>query len=60
MAVDVGARAVVDGYLRPGSCGTGHRLEGFIRKLMAGVAGEISKIKKWRAIGDGHFTANIY
>jgi hypothetical protein len=101
LAVDVGARAVVDGYLRPGSCGTNHGLEGFIRKLMAEsrhpaadtvfrldkgltsgavldcieelkagyvgklkltptVAGQISKIKKWRAIGDGHFAANIY
>jgi hypothetical protein len=101
LAVDVGARAVVDGYLRPGSCGTGHGLEGFIRKLVAEsyhpveetvfrldkgltsgavldcieglragyvaklkltptVAGQISKIKKWRAIGNGHFAANIY
>ncbi len=31
----MGARAVVEGYLRPGVCGTGHGLEGFIRKLMA-------------------------
>jgi len=100
LAVDVGARAVVDGDLRPGSCGTGHGLEGLIRKLMAesrhpaaetvfrldkgltsgavldtieelnagyvgkvkltaGVAGQISKIKKWRPIGDGHFAANM-
>jgi hypothetical protein len=35
LAVDVGARAVVDGYLRPGPCGTAHGLDGFIRKLVA-------------------------
>jgi hypothetical protein len=35
LAVDVAARAVVDGYLRPGSCGTAHGLDGFIRKLVA-------------------------
>ena len=101
LAVDVGTRAVVDGYMRPGSCGTGHGLDGFIRKLVAEsrhpveqtvfrldkgltsgavldtleslgasyvaklklsstVAGKISKIKQWRAIGKGHFAANIY
>ena len=101
LAVDVGARAVVDGYLRPGSCGTGHGLDGFIRKLVAEsrhrveetifrldkglssgavldtleglgagyvaklklsptVTGKISKVKRWRAIGKGHFAANIY
>ena len=101
LAVDVGARSVVDGYLRPGSCGTGHGLDGFIRKLVAEsrhpvketifrldkglssgavldtleglgasyvaklklsptVAGKISKVKRWRAIGQGHFAANIY
>jgi Transposase DDE domain group 1 len=101
LAVDVGTRAVVDGYLRPGSCGTGHGLDGFIRKLVAEsrhaveetvfrmdkgltsgavldtleglgaryvaklkltptVAGKISRIRKWRAIGKGHFAANIY
>jgi hypothetical protein len=100
LAVDVGVRAVVDGYLRPGSCGTGHGLDGFIRKLVAEsrhpvketvfrldkgltsgavldtleslgagyvaklklsptVAGKISKIKHWRAIGQGHFAGNI-
>ena len=35
LAVDVGTRAVVDGYLRPGSCASSHGLEGFIRKLIA-------------------------
>jgi DDE family transposase len=101
LAVDVGTRAVVDGYLRPGSCASSHGLDGFIRKLLAEnrhpveqtvfrmdkgltsgavldtleslgagyvaklkltptVAGKISKIKRWRAIGKGHFAANIY
>jgi len=101
LAVDVGTRAVVDGYLRPGSCASSHGLEGFIRKLIAEsahpaeqtvlrmdkgltsgavldtieelgagyvaklkltatVAGQISKIKAWRAIGGGCFAANIY
>jgi hypothetical protein len=35
LAVDVGTRAVVDGYLRPGSCASSHGLEDFIRKLIA-------------------------
>ena len=101
LAVDVGTRAVVDGYLRPGSCASNHGLEGFIRKLIADsrhraeqtvfrmdkgltsgavldtieqlgagyvgklkltptVAGQISKIREWRAIGNGCFAANIY
>ena len=101
LAVDVGTRAVVDGYLRPGSCASNHGLEGFIRKLIADsrhpveqtvfrmdkgltsgavleaieglgaryvaklkltptVAGQISKIRGWRAIGNGCFAANIY
>jgi hypothetical protein len=101
LAVEVGTRAVVDGYLRPGSCASSHGLEDFIRKLLAEsrhpaeqtvlrmdkgltsgavldtieglkagyvaklkltstVAGQISKIKKWRAIGNGCFAANIY
>ena len=101
LAVDVGTRAVVDGYLRPGSCASNHGLEGFIRKLIADsrhraeqtvfrmdkgltsgavldtieqlgagyvgklkltptVAGQISKIRRWRAIGNGCFAANIY
>jgi hypothetical protein len=101
LAVDVATRSVVDGYLRPGSCASGHGLDGFIRKLIAesqhpmdqtvfrldkgltagtvlgaietfkagyvakvkltaNVVGHISKIKKWRPIGDGHFAANIY
>jgi len=101
LAVDVGTRSVVDGYLRPGSCASGHGLDGFVRKLMtesdppadqtvfrldkgltsgtvldtieefkagyvakvklsSNVVGQISKIKKWRPIGNGHFAANIY
>ena len=35
LAVDVAARSVVDGYLRPGSCASGHGLDNFIRKLIA-------------------------
>ena len=35
LAVDVAARSVVDGYLRPGSCASGHGLDDFIRKLIA-------------------------
>ena len=100
LAVDVAARSVVDGYLRPGSCSSGHGLDGFIRKMMdessrradqtvfrldkgltsgsvldtieelqagyvakvkltANVVGQISKIKKWRSVGNGHFAANM-
>ena len=29
-------------------------------KLTANVVGQISKIKKWRPVGNGHFAANIY
>jgi hypothetical protein len=98
LAVDVGARSVLDGYLRPGSCASGHGLDDFVRKLIAesrhpvdqtvfrldkglicgdvldtledkragyvgkvkltaNVLGKISKIKKWRAVGNGHFAA---
>jgi hypothetical protein len=35
LAVDVGSRSVVDGYLRPGSCASNDGLDGFIRKLVA-------------------------
>ncbi len=100
LAVDVAARSVIDGYLRPGSCASGHGLDDFIRKLIAeshrpvdqtvfrldkgltagtvldtieafkagyvakvkltaNVVGQISKIKKWRSIGNGHFAANM-
>ena len=100
LAVDVATRSVVDGYLRPGSCASGHGLDGFIRKLIAEskhpmdqtvfrldkgltagtvlgtieafkagyvakvkltakVVGQISKIKTWRPIGNGHFAANM-
>ena len=33
LAVDVDARAVVDGYLRPGNSSSGNGLDGFIRKI---------------------------
>jgi hypothetical protein len=100
LAVDVAARSVVDGYLRPGSCASAHGLDGFVRKLIAEsthppeqtifrldkgltsgaildtieaheagyvakvkltskVMGNISRIKKWRCFGKGHFAANI-
>ena len=35
LAVDVGCRSVVDGYLRPGSCASNDGLDGFIRKIVA-------------------------
>ena len=35
LAVDVGSRSVVDGYLRPGSCASNDGLDGFIRKIVA-------------------------
>jgi hypothetical protein len=35
LAVDVAARSVVDGYLRPVSYASGHGLVDFIRKLIA-------------------------
>ena len=100
LAVDVNARAVVDGYLRPGSASSGNGLDGFIRKIMAEipsqpaevvfrldkglcsgrvldtieelccgyvakfkltqrVAARISKVKKWRCVGNGIFVANF-
>ncbi|MEJ2475713.1 MAG: IS1380 family transposase [Desulfobacterales bacterium] len=100
LAVDVGSRSVVDGYLRPGSCASNDGLDGFIRKIIAEsdkpadqvvfrldkgltsgsaldtieefnagyvgkvkltakIMGQISRIRKWRAIGDGHFAANF-
>jgi hypothetical protein len=50
LAVDVDARSVVDGYLRPGSCGTGNGLLGFIHKIAAetpqGVKGTIFRLDK--------------
>ena len=35
LAVDVGSRSVVDGYLRPGNCASNDGLDGFIRKIVA-------------------------
>jgi hypothetical protein len=35
LGVDVDARAVIDGYLRPGCASSGNGLEGFIRKIVA-------------------------
>ncbi len=35
LAVDVGSRSVVDGYLRPGCCASNDGLDGFIRKIAA-------------------------
>ncbi len=37
VAVDVLARAVIDGYLRPGDVSSGNGLDGFIRKIVAEV-----------------------
>lgn len=101
LAVDIDARSIIDGYLRPGSCASSHGLDGFIRKIVseanrpaediifrldkgltsgaildtieelgAGylakvklsstIMGEISRIKQWRSIGNGHFTASFH
>lgn len=35
VAVDIGSRSIVDGYLRPGSCASNDGLDGFIRKIVA-------------------------
>lgn len=100
LAVDIGSRAIIDGYLRPGSCASNDGLDGFVRKIIseadrpaediifrfdkgltsgsildtieelgAGyvakaklsstIMGEISRIKHWRSIGNGHFAANF-
>ena len=101
LAVDIGTRAVIDGYLRPGSCASNDGLDGFVRKIIAEadrpaeqiifrfdkgltsgsildtleelgagyvakvklsstIMGQISRIKNWRSIGNGHFAANFY
>ncbi|WDP92380.1 MAG: IS1380 family transposase [Desulfobacter sp.] len=101
LAVDINSRAVIDGYLRPGSCASNDGLDGFVRKIVseadlpaediifrfdkgltsgsildtieelgAGyvakaklsstIMGQISRIKNWRSIGNGHFAANFY
>lgn len=44
LAVDVDARAVVDGYLRPGSASSGNGLDGFIRKITADVPSGVEEI----------------
>ena len=100
LAVDVHARSVIDGYLRPGDVSSSNGLDGFIRKIVADVPSEpeqivfrldkglcsgqvldtveelhcgyvakfkltqrvaarISKISKWRSIGNGIFAANF-
>ena len=101
LAVDIDSRAIIDGYLRPGSCTSNHGLDGFVRKIISEadrpakdiifrfdkgltsgaildtieelganyvakaklsstVMREISRIKNWRSIGNGHFTANFH
>ena len=37
LAVDVDARSVVDGYLRPGCASSGNGLDGFIKKIISDV-----------------------
>lgn len=44
LAVDVNARAVVDGYLRPGCAASGNGLEGFIRKIITDVPSDPEEI----------------
>lgn len=101
LAVDIDSRAIIDGYLRPGSCASNDGLDGFVRKIVseadrpaeeivfrfdkgltsgsildtieemgAGyvakvklsstIMTEISRIKHWRSIGNGHFAANFH
>ena len=100
LAVNVDARSVIDGYLRPGTCASNDGLDGFVRKITAqanrpakditfrldkgltsgaildtleelgagyvakakltsSIMGQISRIKKWRSIGNGSFAANF-
>lgn len=35
VAVDIGSRSVIDGYLRPGSCASNDGLDGFVRKIVS-------------------------
>ncbi|WDP90458.1 MAG: transposase [Desulfobacter sp.] len=35
IAVDIGSRSVIDGYLRPGSCASNDGLDGFVRKIVS-------------------------
>ena len=35
LAVDIGSRSIIDGYLRPGSCASNDGLDGFVRKIIA-------------------------
>jgi len=100
LAVNVDAKSVIDGYLRPGTCASNDGLDGFVRKiaseagrpgeditfrldkgltsgaildtieglgagyvakakLTSTIMGQISRIKNWRSIGNGHFVANF-
>ena len=44
LVVDVKARSVVDGYLRPGDAASGNGLIGFIKKIMAESRGKSTDI----------------
>ncbi len=44
LAVDVEARSVVDGYLRPGDAASGNGLVGFLQKIMAETTSQPSDI----------------
>ena len=44
LAVDVGGRSVVDGFLRPGSCSSNQGLDGFLRKIVAESGGKAHDI----------------
>lgn len=44
LAVDVGARSVVDGYLRPGDVASGNGLVGFINKIVSETTSKPSDI----------------
>ena len=35
IAVDIGSRSIIDGYLRPGSCASNDGLDGFVRKIIS-------------------------
>lgn len=44
LAVDVKARSVVDGYLRPGNVASGNGLKGFIKKIVSQAEGDPCEI----------------
>jgi len=58
LAVDVGSRSVVDGYLRPGSCASNDGLDGFIRVDGALIDGTLSML--WADYRKGSKKAKVH